>query len=133
MKKCRYSGCENEAKNKYCSASCSNKDHAHLSSERMKGRLNPMYGKKPHNYKGGTKTKSGSRKVEYIEVRVDGKRMKSHRHIMEFALGRKLKSNEIVHHIDGNGLNNNISNLQIMSKAEHSRLHASSPKGVDAK
>lgn len=97
----------------------------------MRGDNNPMYGKKPHNYKGGTKTKSGSRKVEYIEVRVDGKRMKAHRYIMELALGRRLKSSEVVHHIDGNGLNNNIDNLQVMSKAEHRRIHASSQKGVD--
>ena len=49
--------------------------------------------------------------------------VKLHRLIMEEHLGRKLTSDEIVHHIDGNKLNNDISNLQVMTRGEHSRLH----------
>ena len=48
---------------------------------------------------------------------------KLHRLIMEDHLGRKLTSDEIVHHIDGNKLNNNINNLKVMTRGEHSRLH----------
>lgn len=48
---------------------------------------------------------------------------KLHRLIMEEHLGRKLTSNEIVHHIDGNKLNNDITNLKVMTRGEHSRLH----------
>lgn len=47
-----------------------------------------------------------------------------HRQIMEAAIGRKLVFNEVVHHIDGNKKNNNIENLIILSRAEHSRTHA---------
>ena len=43
--------------------------------------------------------------------------------IMEEYLGRKLLDNEIVHHIDGNPLNNDISNLQVLTYEEHNRLH----------
>ena len=50
--------------------------------------------------------------------------------IMEKHLGRYLKyygrgnaENEVVHHIDKNRLNNNISNLQLMTLREHSILH----------
>lgn len=42
---------------------------------------------------------------------------------MEYYLGRKLHKNEVVHHIDGNGLNNRLSNLQVMFRAEHLKLH----------
>lgn len=47
-----------------------------------------------------------------------------HRYNMANKLGRKLRSDEVVHHIDGNKNNNSISNLEIMSVSEHSRLHA---------
>lgn len=43
---------------------------------------------------------------------------------MEQHLGRKLRSDEIVHHKDHNRANNDISNLEIMTRAEHTRLHA---------
>lgn len=46
-----------------------------------------------------------------------------HRKVMEEYLGRKLKNNEIVHHKDMNKLNNDISNLEIMSRSEHTKLH----------
>lgn len=52
----------------------------------------------------------------------------AHRRIMEAHIGKKLRSNEIVHHIDGNRHNNNISNLKILTRAEHATLHFS---GVD--
>ena len=38
-------------------------------------------------------------------------------------LGRPLRSDEVVHHIDGNKKNNRKSNLQVMSKSEHYKIH----------
>lgn len=57
----------------------------------------------------------------------DGKRYfeQEHRHIMEEYLGRKLNKNEVVHHINGNKIDNRIENLQIMDKREHARMHSS--------
>jgi hypothetical protein len=46
-----------------------------------------------------------------------------HRLIIEASIGRFLTQDEVVHHRDGNGHNNDISNLEIMSTSEHNRLH----------
>lgn len=45
-----------------------------------------------------------------------------YRIVAERKLGRLLTSEEIVHHIDGNPVNNAIDNLAVMSQAEHARL-----------
>ena len=60
---------------------------------------------------------------KYKALKVDGKRIDEHRFIMQNHIGRKLSTNEVVHHIDGNKLNNDISNLEIVSRSNHSRLH----------
>ncbi len=61
----------------------------------------------------------------YCLLRFDNKCIMEHRKIMQDHLGRELTSQEVVHHIDGNGLNNNISNLQLFpNNAEHMKHHA---------
>lgn len=42
---------------------------------------------------------------------------------MEQKLGRKLRRDEVVHHIDEDPTNNDIDNLCIMSLSDHSRSH----------
>ena len=51
-----------------------------------------------------------------------------HRIVMERMLGRKLSSDEHVHHIDENTLNNSPSNLQIVSRSEHCKIHCQNQK-----
>lgn len=46
-----------------------------------------------------------------------------HRVIMENHLNRVLNADEVVHHLDGNKHNNDITNLQLLTKEVHSLLH----------
>lgn len=53
----------------------------------------------------------------------NGKTIDEHRNVMQLHVGRKLHFDECVHHIDGNKRNNELSNLQIISRADHIRHH----------
>lgn len=46
-----------------------------------------------------------------------------HRYVMECHLGRPLSKNEVVHHKDGDIYNNDISNLEVLSRSEHNHRH----------
>ena len=51
---------------------------------------------------------------------------KEHVLVMERYLGRKVRVDEIIHHIDGDKLNNSIDNLDIMRKIKkHRQIHQS--------
>ncbi len=59
----------------------------------------------------------------YVMLMVDRKEVYKHRHVMEEHLGRKLSSNEHVHHIDHDRTNNDISNLELLSCRDHHCKH----------
>lgn len=48
-----------------------------------------------------------------------------HRRVMEDHLGRTLTADEIVHHIDGNKTNNDITNLKLETRSSHMKVHDS--------
>jgi len=59
-------------------------------------------------------------KVIYIG---NGKGKKEHIIIMEKYIGRKLKQNECVHHINQNKLDNKIDNLELTTISNHAKIH----------
>jgi len=59
-------------------------------------------------------------------VRYDPKRkyvVTKHQLILEQKIGRRLKPNEVVHHVDGNRANSKMSNLKVVTKSKHNQLH----------
>ena len=134
------------SKDKYCSRPCYYQmkkirgDYPRWTQEmkeslsiKYQGTGNPMFGKiskyrgkkrpefsgsKHWNYKGGYITKDG-----YLSICVNGKEIGLHKYLLEIKLGRKLTKNEVAHHIDGNKLNNDINNIQLMTRSEHIKHH----------
>jgi hypothetical protein len=76
------------------------------------------YGADHHNFKGGHINSSGYRVIS----RLGKHNLLEHRVIAEQKIGRPLQKGEVVHHVDGNRLNNHPDNLQVMTQAEHGRL-----------
>jgi len=63
------------------------------------------------------------RTTRYRATKKDGKHNALHREVMESTLGRPLLPTEIVHHKNGNKLDNRPDNLEIMSLEAHGKLH----------
>lgn len=84
---------------KTCSRECRNKYTAPIRGEAMRG--------------------TGTRSPYLVR---DGR--PEHRVLLEQALGRKLRPDEQVHHINGDKKDNRIENLQIVTCSEHVLLHA---------
>lgn len=59
----------------------------------------------------------------YRMIRINNVTKGEHRWVMERHIGRSLESDEIVHHINEDPLDNRLENLQLMSRLEHLRLH----------
>src|SRR3989344_5447698 len=101
------------------------------------GKGNPAYGKKSWNsgkklpqfsgenhpfWKGGFHIDIYGYKV-LQSIHTNGKKILEHRKIMAEYLGRELRSEEIIHHINGDKLDNRIENLQIVTRSEHINMH----------
>lgn len=68
----------------------------------------------------------------FINIDKFGKRttLSYPKYIVEVAINRYLTEEETVHHIDGNPLNNNLENLAILARKEHSKLDSLKRKSI---
>lgn len=103
---CSVDGCNNKH---YAKAFC----NIHYRRQKQHGRLHTI------------KRKNGEgSKSDYHKFLINGKKIQMHRIIAEKVLGKTLPKGAIVHHVDGNGLNNSNSNLVICpNNAYHLFLH----------
>lgn len=99
------------AKNRFCSHRCTNFFH---------------------QASGGYSLKDGTtRKRGYVLERAPGHPTQckgyvpQHRLVMERAIGRLLEAEEVVHHVNEVKDDNSLENLQLISKADHTREHHS--------
>lgn len=53
-----------------------------------------------------------------------------HRLLVEDAIGRPLKTWEHVHHINGDKLDNRITNLEVLSRWNHGKISGKASKGI---
>ena len=106
--KCSVSGCRKPMRAKtFCST--------HYAIWSRNG--SPTVYRKRHDGTGGL-TKDG-----YLLITIHGRKILEHRYVMQQILGRPLEQNEIVHHINGDRLNNHPTNLILMSLAAHTKQH----------
>lgn len=54
----------------------------------------------------------------------DGRRTYRYRQVMEQHLGRALREDEHVHHMNGDPTDDRLENLQLLTPSEHHKLHA---------
>ena len=151
MKKCEIEGCDRKAvtNNKNCGCVCS----MHWKRFKRHGSFESRVTVTVHGYQGmkcsccdtiiGTKGKRGMCNKHYLMWRTYGDSMHfdnrerpknhgyyrknqigEHRKVYEDFYGVKLKSTQIVHHIDFNRTNNAIENLWLFdNRGEHSKVH----------
>ena len=89
-------------------------------SQNTKNKMSDSAKKRWHGKAKGTSLKP-SGYIEYTTGEHKGRSV--HVVLIEKRIGRKLKSDEIVHHIDGVKTNNSENNLALMTRSAHTRLH----------
>ena len=106
-----------EARRRMSEAAKRRGDNGYLkNARRLRGAESP-------HWKGGVRAARGYREIRPNDA--SGRvYVREHRLVMERHLGRPLSVDEVVHHKNGNKLDNRIENLELMTRSEHGALHA---------
>lgn len=99
---------------KFCSVGCRISYYA----EKHEGKNGP-------NWRGGSFVSAGYRYV-YRKTHPNSTKegyVKEHRVVAEKYLGRFLKKDEVVHHMNKDTLDNRIDNLEVMTQSNHMKMH----------
>lgn len=114
--------CQNEVvnkKHKTCSRNCWSKAHSKI----MGGRK----GVASSNWKGGEVTIDGRvyiYKPNHPNAMQSGRKYVARsRLVMSEHLNRPLTSSEIVHHVNGDKLDDRVENLMVVTRAKHNTIH----------
>lgn len=109
-------------KNRFCSKECSGKwQYKHnIQNVTASAEDSP-------NWKGGTRKRRRDVLMVYMPDHPHASEgyVWVHRLVMEQVIGRYLEPHELIHHIDGDPLNNHPDNLQIVTASEHAKIHDS--------
>lgn len=118
-RKVSYWGVKN--KTEHLCSSCSNK----RAFDKKKDGYKPWnIGKTYQKASGNYYVNKQGYKLYYIgDKTYKGGYVAEHRIVMELHLGRRLKKGEVIHHIDGNKQNNDLSNLLLTNKSDHRNVH----------
>lgn len=145
-KKCIYEGCEEIAEKgrRYCHKHFLQRKRERYAEQLATGTLNrtvykkkclccgkefngwkktSLYCSRECAYKASKTLSSGVNPYEY-KSKDYKESIFQHRAIAIKLLGRKLQTNEVVHHLDLNPMNNALTNLIVLTRSKHTSLHA---------